>query len=267
MISGGRESLAMTIKEIEKTGIELFDKPDVIGLFADTGDDPLGKETNDYMIRNHNWKIQTVYSEYGKIQEYYGNKIVDNEPDHPEYIGHALPSQANKDCSQKFKIIPECKFLFEKYGKDSIYHLYFGFDFSKKDRARFDRLKQRLAKTRIKQIAHAPLIEQKITRHDAGEICKKYMGWIPERSQCTMCFERTITDWKHAFKIMPNAIMKVVEFEESSKLFKKFGYGLAIKPIRKLLRLKDPQQMTLDVKPCPCVEDFDMDICLSEAVA
>jgi len=266
LISGGRESLAMTIKEIKKNP-DFFDRKDVVGLFADTLDDPLGKETNDYMKKYHNWKIHTVYSKYGNIREYYENKEVDNEPDHPEYIGHALPSQANKDCSQKFKIIPECKWLFETFGKDCIYHLYFGFDFSKKDISRFTRMQTRLAKTKIKQIPHAPLIEQQLTRSDCGKICNDYMGWIPERSQCVMCFERTISDWKHAFKIMPRAISRIIKFEESSKLFKKFGYGLSAKPIRKILRIPDKQQTTLDIKPCPCVEDFDMDICLtSDAV-
>lgn len=268
LISGGRESTAMAIKKIKQFGLEYFDHYDDpnakrVMLFADTGDDPLGVETNWFLKKYHNWPIKTVYSEYGKIMEYYENKIVD---DQPEYTGHAMPSQANKDCSLKFKIIPECKWIVEKFGTDVSFKLFFGFSDSKKEKARAEALKKRLAKKKkIRQTPVFPLIESQLDRDDCGKICQEYMGFIPERSQCRMCFERTIDDWKHFNKIMPRATQElVIPFEESSKLFKKFGYGLSSKPIRKILRIPDKHQTVLDIKPCPCVEDFDLECVINE---
>lgn len=259
LVSGGRESTAMVKIMEDKFGKDFFTEK----LFADTGDDPLGVQTNWFLEKYCGWKIVTVYSKYGKIREYYENKIVDNEP---EFIGHALPSQANKDCSGKFKIIPECKHLFETYGSEATYELYFGFSDNKKDKNRAKRMKKILSKSKIRQVPKFPLIDYQIDRDKAGKICLDFMGFIPERSLCVMCFERTIDDWKHAYKIMPRAIEQVIKFEESSKLFKKYGYGLAVRPIRKLLRLKPKEQQTLDfTKACPCVESFDMDIMLDES--
>lgn len=248
--SGGRESTASGIKyEPEK-----FD----YRIFADTGDDPVGLATVEHLNKYHNWKIDIVRSKYGNIRKYYENKIVDNEP---KFIGHALPSQANKDCSQKFKIIPISKRLREIFGDDVFYELHFGFSFSKKENARLEATKQRLEKTRIKQTARSILIENQLTRNDAGQICKDYLGFIPERSLCDMCFERTKKDWKDFYNNYPERFMSVLKFDESSKLFKKYGYGLGSDSLRKIVRMPDKNQSDLeeyldDVKPCPCVQDM-----------
>lgn len=81
-VSGGRESIAMVIKQ----GVDYYDEL----VFADTGDDPLAVNTNWFMEKYHGWKIHTVYSKYGKIREYYENKNVDDEP---EFTGHAMVCQ------------------------------------------------------------------------------------------------------------------------------------------------------------------------------
>ena len=193
-----------------------------------------------------------VTSRYGNIREYYQNKQVTNEP---EYEGHALPSQANKDCSQKFKIYAISDYLFAEYGKETNFELSFGMSFSRKEVARMESIKshQRKLDTSI-----FPLIDMRIDREMCGKICQDYLGYIPKRSLCDMCFERTIKDWKDFYKESPERCLSVIEFEESSKLFKKFGYGLAGKPIRKIVKLPmiGQEQLQFDTKPCACVEDF-----------
>lgn len=256
--SGGRESVAMSKIMKDEFGNDFFD----IELHAKTGDDPVGFEQCEYLKRYHGWSIEYAESKYGNLREYYENKEVDTGDG---FIGHALPSQANKDCSEKFKIIPETKYLVDKFGLDVVYELYFGFSDNKKDKARARRMEKILSKkVKIKQIPKFPLIEKQIDRKKAGDICVEFMGFLPEPTKCLSCFERTIQDWKDDFKKMPNAMNQVIKYEESSKLFKKFGYGLSMKPIRKILRIPDQEQQTLDIKPCPCVEDFDMEKCLTD---
>ena len=168
---------------------------------------------------------------------------------------HALPSQANKDCSQKFKIYAISDYLFNKYGKKTNFELSFGMSFSKKEVARMESIKSHQRKLDTSKF---PLIEKMIDREQCGKTCEDYLGYIPKRSLCDMCFERTIQDWKDFYKESPERVMSVIEFEESSKLFKKYGYGLAGKPIRKIIKLPmiGQTQLQFDTKPCACVEDF-----------
>ena len=249
LVSGGRESTAMVRKAELLYGENFFQKK----IFADTGDDPEGLSTVEYLNKNKGWNVQIVKSKYGNIRKYYEDKIVDNEP---EFIGHAMQSQANKDCSLKFKIIPISTELRAEFGDDVFFELFFGFSFSKKEVHRLKATKERLEKTKIKQTARSILIENHLTRKDSGEICMEYLGFIPERSLCDMCFERTKQDWKDFNKKHPERFMSVVEFDESSKLYKKYGYGLSSGSLRKIVRLRDESQTTLDVKPCPCIQDF-----------
>ena len=244
LVSGGRESTAMVLKQ----GLEYYKER----VFADTGDDPNGLAVVKDLNERFNWNIQIVTSRYGNIREYYGNKIVDKEP---EFIGHALPSQANKDCSQKFKIYAVSDYLFAKYGKEESFELSFGMSFSKKEVGRMESIKSHLRKL---DSGKFPLIEKQLDREQCGNICNDYLGYIPKRSLCDMCFERTIKDWKDFYKESPERCLSVIEFEESSKLFKKFGYGLAGKPIRKIVKLPmiGQEQLQFDTKPCACVEDF-----------
>ena len=249
-VSGGRESTAMTIKK----GLEYWDeKNNGVKIFANTGDDPNGLQVVHDLNDRFGWDVKIVTSRYGNIREYYANKIVDNEP---EFTGHALPSQANKDCSQKFKIYAISDYLFERFGKDTSFELAFGMSFSKKEVGRMESIKSHQRKL---DTAIFPLIDLRLDREQCGKICEEYMGYTPKRSLCDMCFERTIQDWKDFYKDDPKACMSVIDFEESSKLFKKYGYGLANKPIRKILRLPMIGQTNLqqyETKPCACIEDF-----------
>ena len=244
LCSGGRESTAMVIKQ----GLEYYDER----VFADTGDDPHGLKVVQDLNDRLGWNIAIVHSKYGNIREYYENKIVSNEE---QFIGHALPSQANKDCSGKFKITPITKYLFEKYGKDTNFELSFGMSFSKKEIHRMESIKSHQRKLDTSKF---PLIEKQVDRELCGKICNDYLGYIPKRSLCDMCFERTIKDWKDFYNDDPNGCMSVIKFEESSKLFKKYGYGLAAKPIRKILKLPmiGQTELQFDTKPCACIEDF-----------
>lgn len=244
LVSGGRESTAMTIKQT----LSYYQEK----VFADTGDDPNGLAVVQDLNARFGWNIQIVKSRYGKIREYYAKKILVNEP---QFTGHALPSQANKDCSRKFKIYAISDYLFGKYGKEQSFELSYGMSFSKKEVARMEAINKHKRKIDTNKF---PLIEHRIDREIASKICLEYLGYVPKRSLCDMCFERTLEDWKNFYKESPERCLSVIEFEESSKLFKKFGYGLAGKPIRKIVKLPmiGQEQLQFDTKPCPCVEDF-----------
>jgi len=235
LVSGGRESIAAGIKMTP----EYFDER----VFADTGDDPKGLATIEHLNRYHNWNITVIRSKYFPIVDYYQNIHVEDKKD-KKLSGHAMPFQAQKDCSSKFKIQPIRNYLREKYGKKVHFEISYGFSFSKKEVKR----KHAVEKYKISYATYKfPLIDMKIDRNLCGEICKNYLGFVPEPTLCDMCFERTQPEWREFFKKYPEKAKAIMEFEESSHVFKVFGFGLNNVPLRKLFNLEplDEAQKTL----------------------
>lgn len=241
LVSGGRESTAMVAKVFENEGKDFFDEL----IFADTGDDPHGVATIEHLKKYCGWKITTVKSKHFPIVKYYEDAHVVDKKD-ISLSGHAMPFHAQKDCSTKFKITPARNYIREKYGKKEKFEIYYGFSFSKKEVER----KMRVTKPEY-QVSYAtykfPLIDYKIDRKLCGDICKQLLGFIPEPSLCDMCFERTQSEWKQFYKDNPIRAKEIMEFEESSHIFKVFGYGLNGVPLRKLFGLEplDEKQKTL----------------------
>jgi hypothetical protein len=241
LISGGRESTAMVKKVEDKFGKDFFDEK----MFANTGDDPHGVATIEHLEKYCGWKVTTVKSKHFPIVKYYEDAHVIDKLDVKD-SGHAMPFHAQKDCSTKFKITPVRNYLREKYGKKEKFEIYYGFSFSKKEVER----KMRVTKPEY-QVGYAtykfPLIDMKIDRKLCGDICKELMGFIPEPSLCDMCFERTQGEWKKFYKDNPVRAEEVMKFEESSHIFKVFGYGLNGVPLRKLFGLEplDKEQKKL----------------------
>lgn len=241
LVSGGRESAAMVIR----LGVDFFD----VKVFADTGDDPTALLTVQHMNKYHNWNVHIVYKkdENGnqiKIRDFYANKFVQDEK--TGLIGHALPIRSKKDCTGKFKIEPEMSLLHELYGDDVFYELYYGLSFSDKE----------IGRMRNSGVQYAtnmyPLIMQHVDRQLCGQICKNYFGFIPERTWCRMCFEKTPKDWKDMWRNNKEEMLKIIKFEESSLLYKQYGYGLNSKPLSKIIKLKKVDQTTLT--SCGCVK-------------
>ena len=252
LVSGGRESSAMVFKVEQKYGKDFFDRKE----FADTGDDPTGRATVDYLNQRHDWNIQIVFKkdEDGKqvnIVEYYENKIIDNEP---EFTGHALPSHIAKDCSNKFKISPIMNDLKETYGNDTFFDLYMGLSHSIKEIGRMRNTTGVLYSAYVYPL----ILEFQLDREMCGQVCLENMGFIPERSWCQMCIEKTFADWREMWKKNPKKVLEIIKFEESSKFMKKYGRGLATIPIKEILKIKElPQEQTTLIS-CGCV-NFRLD--------
>lgn len=237
LVSGGRESTAMVIKQTPQFFDEL--------VFADTGDDPHGLATIEHLNKYHNWNIQIVRSKHFPIVDYYQNIHVEDKID-DKLSGHAMPFHAQKDCSSKFKIQPARKYLREKYGKKEFFEIYYGFSFSLKEVGRKERVMD--PRYRVSYAEYKfPLIDLKVDRELCGKLCKDLLGFIPEPSLCDMCFERTQSQWKEFYKKHPERSNEIMEFEESSHVFKVFGYGLNGVPLRRLFDLEplDEGQKTL----------------------
>ena len=243
LVSGGRESTAMVIKMEEKYGKDYFD----LKMFSDTGRDPEGRQTVDYLNKYCNWDVGIVQSKYGDIQDYYSNIDVHDKTD-SKLDGHAMPYRAQRDCSTKFKISPNRNALRAAYGKKETFEIYYGFSHSKKE------IKRKKAILKPKNMVSYctykfPLIDEfQIDREMCGEICKKYLGFIPKRSVCDLCFEKTQADWKEMARTNKKRFLEICEFEENSHIFKVYGYGLNGIPLRQLAKLhhdNDPTQKKL----------------------
>lgn len=236
LVSGGRESLAMVRKCEEEFGEDFFDGK----IFADTGRDPAGRATVDYLNKVKNWGIGIVQSQYGDIQEYYANIDVEDKED-SELDGHAMPYRAKRDCSVKFKIRPIRNYLRDLFGKSAKFLMFYGFTNSKKDiKRKFKIIKP---ENRVSYCGYRfPLIDIfKMDRLHCTELCKKYLGFVPDKSACDMCFENTITDWKKLWRTDKKRALEIMLFEESSHIFKVFGYGLNSIPLRKIFRYSENQ--------------------------
>jgi len=236
LVSGGSESLAMVRKCEEEFGEDFFDGK----IFADIGRDPSGRATVDYLNKYKNWGIGIVQSIYGDIQDYYANiDVKDKESE--ELDGHAMPYRAKRDCSKKFKIQPIRNYLRDLFGKKVKFILYYGFTKSKKDIKR--KLKLSKPDNRVSYCAYRfPLIDIfKMDRKHCTDLCQKYLGFIPDKSACDMCFENTISDWKKLWLTNKKRALDIMHFEEGSHIFKVFGYGLNQIPLRKIFRYSENQ--------------------------
>lgn len=243
LVSGGRESLAMVRKCEEEFGEDFFDGK----IFADTGRDPEGRATVDYLNKVKNWGIGIVQSIYGDIQEYYENAAVEDRDD-PNKNGHAMPYRAKRDCSKKFKIQPIRNYLRWLFGKDVKFILYYGFTKSKKDIKR--KMKIVKKENRVSYCSYKfPLIDVfKMDRQHCTDICQEYLGFTPNKSACDMCFENTIKDWKTLFRTNKKRALEIMKFEEGSHIFKVFGYGLNNIPLRKIFRYDEKQTTLLETQ-------------------
>lgn len=232
LVSGGRESTAMVKMMEDKYGEDFFD----IKLFSNTGRDPEGLATVEYLNKTQNWDVGIVQSKHGDIQDYYANIEVEDKID-TKLNGHAMPFRAQKDCSYKFKIAPNRNALRATYGKKETFEIYYGFSFSKKEIKR----KMRVLKP-ANQVQYCtykfPLIDEfKIDRDMCGKVCEDFLGFIPKRSVCDMCFEQVQADWKELARTNKKRFLEICEFEESSHIYHVFGYGLNAIPLRQLAGL------------------------------
>lgn len=168
---GGTNSTAMLIGMVEK-GI----KPDHI-LFADTGGEKEG--TYHYINYFNNWLYQhgMPLIETVKYKTKFGvtlsleQDIINN---------NTLPAIAFgwKTCSQKFKILPQEKFIKERYAGRKIIH-YIGYDTSEQRRVRENHLENHFNKF--------PLIEWEWDRSKCTQVILDAKLCLPGKSSCFFC--------------------------------------------------------------------------------
>jgi hypothetical protein len=168
---GGTNSTAMLIG-LWKIGI----KPDHI-LFADTGGER--QHTYNYIDYFNKWLVKHDMPEI-EIVRYKTKHGVELTLEQDVLNNNTLPAIAFgwKTCSQKFKILPQEKFLKERYPGEAIIHL-IGYDLGEKRRMKENPLENH---TNI-----FPLIDWEWTRARCVEEILSEKLCLPNKSSCFFC--------------------------------------------------------------------------------
>lgn len=237
---GGINSTALLIN-LQKQGII----PDAI-LFADTGGEKEGtyhfiKYFNSWLISNGMPEIETVkYKTKHGIEITLEQDVLNNQ---------TLPAIAFgwKTCSQKFKILPQEKYLKEYYPDENIVHL-IGFDISEYRRVRENPLDG--------HVNIFPLIEWGWDRNRCIEEITSVGLCLPGKSSCFFCpssKKREILelseDEKRRVKIMEANATKVSELKG---LGRQYAWTDLINADQAQRKMFDDTE--LFQTPCECID-------------
>jgi 3'-phosphoadenosine 5'-phosphosulfate sulfotransferase (PAPS reductase)/FAD synthetase len=237
---GGTDSTAMLIGLVQKGK-----KPDHI-LFADTGGEKEG--TYHYITYFNNYLFQHNFPliEVVKYKTKLGNELTLEQDC---LNNQTLPAIAFgwKTCSQKFKILPQEKFIKERYPNDPILHL-IGYEYGEQRRVKENPLEN--------HSNEYPLIEWMWNRQMCEQVILKAGLCLPGKSSCFFCpnmkkheILRLSEDEKRRVKLMEaNAKNKV----EMAGLGRTYSWTDLLNADENQLKAFDDLEMFQP--PCECID-------------
>lgn len=191
-------------------------------MFSDTGDElPETYETVKYW---QNYCAQNGI-EFVTVRAKYGVSLYDYM-----YAKKIFASRRRRDCTTKFKIAPKRAYLRARFGKDTLFVNYIGYDAGEPHRYEKALLK---GYDVLYEDCKYPLVTHGLDRQGCIDYIAKKGHPVPQKSGCFHCPFTKKCGWLQLLVMHPELYARAQSLEENSNEYQK-GYYLSSRPLAQL---------------------------------